>query len=53
MFDTYDRHYTSEPNTIYFEPNAAQPILFFDGSVSVRYTRDANVGFMPFQSDES
>ena len=48
MFDTYDRHYASEPNTIYFEPNAAQPILFFDGSVSVRYTRDSNVGFMPF-----
>ena len=49
MFDSYDRHFSSEPNTIYFEPDAAQPILFFDGSVSVRQTKDANVGFRPFQ----
>ncbi len=47
MFDTYDRHFAAEPETLYFEPNARQPILMFDGSVSVRATRDANPGFRP------
>lgn len=47
MFDTYDRHYAGQEDTLYFEPESAQPILFFDGSVSVRSTRDSNLGFQP------
>ncbi len=47
MFDTYDRHFADEPETLYFEPDVKQPILMFDGSVSVRATRDANPGFRP------
>lgn len=47
MFDTFDRHYAEQPDTLYFEPMARQPILFFDGSVSVRDTNDANPGFQP------
>jgi len=47
MFDTYDRHYAENPDYLYFQPNARQPILFFDGSVSVRDTEDANPGFQP------
>jgi len=47
MFDTFDRHFAREPDTFYFEPEASQPILFFDGSVSVKATKDANPGFQP------
>ncbi|MHA7813198.1 MAG: type II secretion system protein [Phycisphaerales bacterium] len=47
MFDTYDRHYAEDPDYLYFQPGARQPILFFDGSVSVRNTEDANPGFQP------
>lgn len=47
MFDTYDRHFADAPETLYFEPDAKQPILMFDGSVSVRATRDSNPGFRP------
>jgi len=47
MFDTYDRHYAENPDYLFFQPNARQPILFFDGSVSVRDTNDANEGFRP------
>ncbi|MGV6813814.1 MAG: type II secretion system protein [Phycisphaerales bacterium] len=48
MWDSYDRHFASEPDTLYCEPDSAQPILFFDGSVSVRLTKDSNLGFQPF-----
>jgi len=47
MFDTYDRHFADAPETLYFEPDAKQPILMFDGSVSVRATRDSNKGYRP------
>lgn len=47
MFDTFDRHFADAEDTLYFEPDASQPILMFDGSVSVRATRDANKGFQP------
>lgn len=47
MFDDNDRHYAEEPGTLFFEPGARQPILMFDGSVSVRDTEDANQGFRP------
>jgi len=47
MFDTYDRHFSDQPDTLYNEPGTKQPILFFDGSVSVRATQDANKGFRP------
>jgi prepilin-type N-terminal cleavage/methylation domain-containing protein len=47
LFDTFDRHYADQPDYFYFQPGARQPILFFDGSVSVRDTNDANEGFQP------
>jgi prepilin-type N-terminal cleavage/methylation domain-containing protein len=47
MFDTFNRHFGNQPDTLYFEPESAQPILFFDGSVSIKQTRDANHGFQP------
>lgn len=47
MFDHIDRHYAQSPDTLFFEPGARQPILFFDSSVSVRNTNDANPGFQP------
>jgi len=47
MWDTYDRHYADEPDYLYFQPNARQPILFFDGSVSVNHTKDSNPGYRP------
>ncbi|MEX0876823.1 MAG: prepilin-type N-terminal cleavage/methylation domain-containing protein [Phycisphaerales bacterium] len=47
IYDTTDRHYAEDPGTLFFEPGARQPILMFDGSVSVRDTQDANQGFRP------
>ena len=47
LFDTFDRHYAELPDTYYFQNGARQPILFFDGSVSVRNTADSNLGFQP------
>jgi prepilin-type N-terminal cleavage/methylation domain-containing protein len=47
MFDTFDRHYAEVPDTVYFQTGARQPILFFDGSVSVRASSDSNPGFRP------
>jgi prepilin-type N-terminal cleavage/methylation domain-containing protein len=47
LFDTYDRHFADQPDTLYFQPGARQPILFFDGSVSVRNTAESNQGFQP------
>lgn len=50
LFDTYDRHYAEAPDTFYFQPNTRQPILFFDGSVRVLNTDEANRGFQPLSS---
>ena len=47
LFDTFDRHYAELPDYLYFQSGARQPILFFDGSVSVRNTSDSNQGFRP------
>ncbi|MFG0244440.1 MAG: type II secretion system protein [Phycisphaerales bacterium JB052] len=47
MFDTFDRHYADEPSYLYFQSNARQPILFFDGSVNVKDTNESNPGFRP------
>lgn len=45
-FDLFDRHRFKR--TLYYAyPQAAQPLVFFDGSVSVRTTRDAEKGFQP------
>lgn len=46
MFDTFDRHY-ADSDIFYFQPGGRQPVLFFDGSVSVKNTSDANLGFQP------
>lgn len=46
MFDTFDRH-TERDERLFFEETGRQPVLFFDASVSVRATRDANRGFRP------
>ncbi len=47
MFDEIDRHFAEQPDTLFLIPGARQPILFFDGSVSVRDTNDSNPGFRP------
>lgn len=43
-FDLFDRHYGQGPRFFAY-PTARQPLAFFDGSVSVRQTRDANLGW--------
>jgi len=48
MFDTFDRHHAEQADYVYFQPNARQPILFFDGSVSVKDTAASNPGFRPY-----
>lgn len=53
MFDEMDRHFADKPGTLYFEDGTRQPILFFDGSVSVRLTSDANLGFQPLDPTSS
>ena len=50
MMDNVARHHASEP-TAYFDPEARQPLLFFDGSVVNRATADANPGFDPHEPD--
>ena len=46
MFDLFDRHYYKR--TIWYSyPEARQPLVFFDGSVSARRTSDANQGWDP------
>ena len=47
MHDTYDRHYAPKGGQPFFYPDSKQPLLFFDGSVSVKVTRNANEGFQP------
>jgi prepilin-type N-terminal cleavage/methylation domain-containing protein len=45
-FDLFDRH--SYKQTIWHAyQNAAQPLLFFDGSVTIRKSSDANRGWLP------
>lgn len=48
MFDTYDRHFAKQQQ-FYFYPDSRQPILMFDGSVSVRDTSESNPGFRPWE----
>jgi prepilin-type N-terminal cleavage/methylation domain-containing protein len=43
-FDLFDRHSRSQP-FFYAYREASQPIGFFDGSVSIRATRNANLGW--------
>jgi hypothetical protein len=46
IFDLFDRH--SRKDTIFHAyPDAKQPLLFFDGSVRVLRTGDANKGWKP------
>jgi prepilin-type N-terminal cleavage/methylation domain-containing protein len=45
-YDLFDRH-ASKRTIWYAYPAAAQPLLFFDGSVSVRKTQDSNRGWNP------
>jgi prepilin-type N-terminal cleavage/methylation domain-containing protein len=46
IFDLYDRH--SYKRTIWHAyPDASQPLLFFDGAVSMRKTRDSSKGWNP------
>ncbi len=47
MHDTVDRHFSSNEDAFFFYPESKQPLLFFDGSVSSRLTKDANPGFQP------
>ena len=46
MHDQGDRHFAKR--AVYFAfPEARQPLLFFDQSVRIRLTQDANRGFNP------
>jgi hypothetical protein len=46
LFDLFDRH--SYKRTIFHAYEvAAQPLAFFDGSVSIRKTKDSNPGWNP------
>jgi len=46
IFDLFDRHSRKRP-IFHAYADARQPLLFFDGSVSMRRTGDANRGWMP------
>jgi hypothetical protein len=45
VMDSQQRHFGRE--AFYAYPESRQPLLFWDGSVSVRATRDANKGWIP------
>ncbi len=57
MFDTFDRHFNGDKSTpgigeyFFLSEDARQPILFFDGSVRVEATADANPGFRPLNPE--
>lgn len=53
MHDTFDRHYASKIEQPFFYPDSKQPLLFFDGSVSVRQTKNSNEGFQPLDPTSS
>jgi len=48
VFDSHQRHLGS-PNLYFAYEDAVQPVLFFDGSVSVRRSGDANIPWHPNQ----
>jgi prepilin-type N-terminal cleavage/methylation domain-containing protein len=50
IFDLYARHFTKR-TFWHAHEQASQPLLMFDSSVSVRKTRDSNVGWDPLQPD--
>jgi prepilin-type N-terminal cleavage/methylation domain-containing protein len=45
-FDLFDRH-SSKRTIFHAYPDAKQPLVFFDGSVSMKRTGDANQGWNP------
>jgi prepilin-type N-terminal cleavage/methylation domain-containing protein len=45
LHDTHQRH--AKKQLFFAHPEASQPLLFFDGSVVDRKTRDANLGWSP------
>jgi len=47
MFDMHQRHFSSGPQWFYAYPDVRQPLLFWDGSVNIKITGDANQGFRP------
>ena len=46
LFDLYDRH-CYQRTIFHAYPAAKQPLVFFDGSVTLRRTGDANPGWTP------
>lgn len=50
FFDLFDRHSAGRA-MFHAYKQAAQPLLFFDGSVSTRKTQDANPGWNPIMPD--
>lgn len=46
-FDLFDRHTNPRKQLFHAYPTARQPLLFFDGQVTVRKTRDSNPGWDP------
>jgi prepilin-type N-terminal cleavage/methylation domain-containing protein len=47
LMDEFDRHFSGKKTLYFGMENARQPLLFFDGSASVRRTSDANPGADP------
>lgn len=47
LFDLFDRHGKCGPALFHAYPKASQPLVFGDGSVQVKKTADANVGWNP------
>jgi prepilin-type N-terminal cleavage/methylation domain-containing protein len=52
LFDLFDRH-SQSTDRWYAYPTSAQPLAFFDGSVSIRKTSDSNPGWDPRFPNES
>ena len=50
IFDLYSRHF-SKRTFWHAHEQATQPLLMFDTSVSIRKTRDSNIGWDPLQPD--
>src|SRR5690606_180970 len=51
FYDSHQRHFTKR-ELYWAYPQARQPLLFFDTSVNVRLTDDANPGWRPNQPDQ-
>jgi prepilin-type N-terminal cleavage/methylation domain-containing protein len=47
MHDSHQRHFSNKPPRYYAYKDARMPLAFFDGSVRIEVTNDANEGWKP------